>query len=160
MVLVVGRENCVSLSRGKNWGAFCASSSLNWAGELRRGLSAMCGDGDESNRFGDLSFSSANFLSLVMALVRGDVGPMEMAGLERGMEGLFAERALLTLSPLSSVCIRKASNSGFWSNGMMRGDAAAVERTLDVGGLQLLLACIPAPDEDEWSFTESTDMLK
>lgn len=120
----------------------------------------MCGDGDERSRFGDLSFSSANFLSLVMALVRGDVGPMEMAGLERGMEGLFAERALLTLSPLSSVCIRKASNSGFWSNGMMRGDAAAVERTLDVGGLQLLLACIPAPDEDEWSFTESTDMLK
>jgi len=167
-----GREDRVSASRGKNWGALCASSSLNWAGEPRRGLSVMCGAGDERSRFGDLGFGSGNFLSLVVAFVRGDGGLMEMAGLDRGMEGLFAGRAVVDtlspinraddrpLKPLSSVCIRKASNSGFWSNGMMRGDEAAVERTLDVGGLQLPLACRPGPDEDEWSFAPSTDMPK
>lgn len=129
----------------------------------------MCVEGDERSRFGDLSFGSGNFLSLVVAFVRGDGGPMEMA-----TDGLFAGRALPAgfmlspinraderpLTPLSSVCIRNASNSGFWSNGMMRGDAAAVERTLDVGGLQLLLAWKPAPDEDEWSFAASTEMPK
>jgi hypothetical protein len=131
----------------------------------------MGGDGDERSRFGDLGFGSGKFLSLVMTFIRGDGGLMEIAGLDRGMEGLFTGRVLLTLSPinraderrlspLSSVCIRKASNSGFWSSGMMRGDAAAVERTLDVGGLQLPLACRPALDDDEWPFIASTDMPK
>src|SRR5262249_16509827 len=97
-----GREDRISPSRGKNWGALCASSSLNWAGGLRRGLLVMCGAGDERSRFGDLGFGSENFLSLVVAFVRGDGGLMEMAGLDRGMEGLFAGRALVdTLSPIN-----------------------------------------------------------
>ena len=35
----------------------------------------------------------------------------------------------------------KASKSGFWSSGITRGDAAAVERTCEVGGLQFERAC-------------------
>lgn len=134
----------------------------------------MCGGGDEGSRFGDFGFDSGNFRSLSPAFVRGDGGPTEATGLDHRMDGLIAERAPFDeltfspitrvderpLGPLSSVCFRNASNSGFWSNGMMRGEAAAVESTSDVGGLQLLLACGPAPDEDDESFAVSTEMPK
>jgi hypothetical protein len=36
---------------------------------------------------------------------------------------------------------RNASNSGFWSTGTTRGEAAAVERTFEDGGLQLVRMC-------------------
>lgn len=36
---------------------------------------------------------------------------------------------------------RNCSNSGFWSTGMTRGEAAAVERTLEDGGLQFPRMC-------------------
>jgi hypothetical protein len=38
----------------------------------------------------------------------------------------------------------------------MRGDAAAADRTLEVGGLQFFLACCPPPDERGSCFAEST----
>ena len=112
LILAVGREDRVSPSRGKNCGAFCDSSSLNWAGELRRGRSVMCIDGDERSRFGDLGFGSGNF---IVAFVRGDGGPMEMAGLERGMEGLFLPGEF-TLSPISRADDRPLTPlSSVWS---------------------------------------------
>lgn len=43
------------------------------------------------------------------------------------------------LKALPSDCFLKASNSGFWSTGTTLGDAAAVERTADDGGLQFVL---------------------
>ena len=42
---------------------------------------------------------------------------------------------------LFSDCRLNCSNSRFWSTGMTRGDAAAVERTFDEGGLQLPRMC-------------------
>jgi hypothetical protein len=51
------------------------------------------------------------------------------------------------LKPARSVCLLNASKSGFWSRGIIRGDAAAAERTLEVGGLQFARACCPPPDD-------------
>ena len=46
----------------------------------------------------------------------------------------------IALKPFASDALLKASNSGFWSRGIMRGDAAAVDRTFEVGGLQFVRA--------------------
>lgn len=71
-------------------------------------------------------------------------------------EGVEAEKSkLFRAKPLFSDCFLKASKSGFWSTGMTRGDAAAVERTLDVGGLQLVRMWRAALDE-KTSAVEST----
>lgn len=45
------------------------------------------------------------------------------------------------LKDLPSDCLLNASYSGLWSKGTTLGDAAAVDRTADDGGLQLLLVC-------------------
>lgn len=47
-------------------------------------------------------------------------------------------------------CFLNCSNSGFCSTGIMRGEAAAVERTSEVGGLQLPRMCCAALEE-KWS---------
>lgn len=46
-----------------------------------------------------------------------------------------------------SDCLLKASNSGFWSTGIMRGEAAAVDLTSEVGGLQFARAWCAALEE-------------
>ena len=51
---------------------------------------------------------------------------------------------------LFSDCFLNCSNSGFCSTGIILGDAAAMERTLDVGGLQLPRMCWAALEE-KWS---------
>lgn len=56
------------------------------------------------------------------------------------------------LKALPSLCFRKASKSGFWSSGIMLGDAAAVERMAEDGGLKLvLLAYVGSSDRKESS---------
>ena len=54
-------------------------------------------------------------------------------GVEEPNSNLPSEKAPLLFSDWRLNC----SNSGFWSTGMTRGEAAAVERTLEDGGLQL-----------------------
>lgn len=49
-----------------------------------------------------------------------------------------------------SEAFLNCSNSGFCSTGIICGDAAAVERTLEVGGLQLPRMCCAALEE-KWS---------
>jgi hypothetical protein len=62
------------------------------------------------------------------------------------------------LGPLSD-CRLKAAYSGFWSTGMMRGLAAAVDLTRDDGGDQLVLAWVPLAD-DWHDLDESMARLK
>lgn len=47
---------------------------------------------------------------------------------------------------LFSDCRLNKSNSGFWSSGTTRGEAAAVERTFEDGGLQFPRMCCAALD--------------
>jgi hypothetical protein len=60
---------------------------------------------------------------------------------------------------LLSDCFLNCSNSGFCSTGIMRGEAAAVERTFEVGGLQLPRICCAALEE-KWSLFELTASWK
>lgn len=46
-----------------------------------------------------------------------------------------------------SDCLLKASNAGFASTGIILGEATAVDRISDVGGLQFSLECFAALEE-------------
>lgn len=72
-----------------------------------------------------------------------------------GMEpGVDVKLKLPRANPLLfSDWRRNCSNSGFWSTGMTRGDAAAVDRTLEDGGLQFPRMCWAALDA-KTSFSE------
>ena len=127
-------------------------------------------------RFGDRCLVSANFLSYPGTVVLGEGGSMICEGdngplcdmlpdlllVRRGLGGLNDGGAPMpkfdmrtALKPFASVALLNASNSGFWSRGITRGEAAAVDRTVEVGGLQFLRACCPPPDESGSCFADS-----
>lgn len=141
------------------------SLSVKLAGEFRRGRSGNIEASEERRRFGerDLGTPSASFSLPGLAELLGDKGGAvlgEWTGLARLVgtllagctaDGLFVPRSgsRPKVNCLFSDCLRNCSNSGFWSTGMTRGDAAAVDRTLEVGGLQLPRMCCAALEEKQ-----------
>lgn len=116
--------------------------------------------------FGDCGFDALSWSSLVSCCSLPDtVG----GGIDCGDKGVFTllKNGLLAEAPcadakskppranalLFSDCLRNCSNSGFCSTGIIRGETAAVERTLEVGGLQLPRMCCAALEE-KWSALE------
>jgi hypothetical protein len=92
----------------------------------------------------------------------GDGGVMSVPKYDVPVEGTAAGVKLKFPSAnprLFSDCFLNCSNSGFCSTGIMRGDAAAVERTSDVGGLQLPRMCCAALEE-KWSLLAFTASWK
>jgi hypothetical protein len=69
-------------------------------------------------------------------------------GLAEGSAPMLRPDMRVALKPFASDALLNASNSGFWSRGITRGDAAAVERTFEVGGLQFLRECWPPPPDE------------
>jgi hypothetical protein len=142
------------------------SLSVKLAGEFRRGRSGNTEESEERRRFGerDSGTPSVSFSLPGLAELLGDKGGAilgEWAGLVRLVGTLLAgcttDGLLVPRSGsrpkanclLFSDCLRNCSNSGFWSTGMTRGDAAAVDRTLEVGGLQLPRMCCAALEEKQ-----------
>lgn len=126
-------------------------------------------DSVESIRFGERGFCGVS-----SSLDGSGLSPLTAAGapIDGGDNGVFTvpkydppdggaaagvKLKLPRANPLLfSDCFLNCSNSGFCSTGIIRGDAAAVERTLEVGGLQFPRMCCAALDE-KWSlaFTAS-----
>jgi len=141
------------------------SLSVKLAGEFRRGRSGNTEESEERRRFGDRDSGtpSASFSLPGLAELLGDEGGAvldEWTGPVRLVGTLLAGCTTDGLLPRSgsrpkancllfSDCLRNCSNSGFWSTGMTRGDAAAVDRTLEVGGLQLPRMCCAVPEEKQ-----------
>jgi hypothetical protein len=159
--------------RGMLGSANCATSSerpgpSKLAGEFLRGRSGNMDDSVDSIRFGERGLVAWSCSSLV------SLGFLGMAG--RGIDCdcdhdeccvvlVLLKKGLLVIvarpgeaksklpsanALLFSDCFLNCSNSGFCSTGIIRGDAAAVERTFEVGGLQLPRMCCAAL-EDKWS---------
>jgi len=136
------------------------SLSVKLAGEFRRGRSGNIEKSEERRRFGehDLGTPSVSFSFPGLAELLGDKGGAVMGkwtGLARLARTLLAGCTADGLPVpkvnclLFSDSLRNCSNSRFWSTGMTRGDAAAVDRTLEVGGLQLPRMCCAALEEKQ-----------
>jgi len=102
------------------------------------------------------SFASSLFIAgrLGCVIDCGDSGVLVL--LKKGFDvdapcpGVAKSKLPSANARLFSDCFLNCSNSGFCSTGIIRGDAAAVERTFDVGGLQLPRMCWAAAEE-KWS---------
>lgn len=113
--------------------------------------------GEDSKRLGERCLVSENFVSPETTrgeggsvICEGESGTVDMlpALLDlRGCGVLLTPRfepkldKRTALKPANSLCLLKASKSGFWSTGIARGEVAALDRTVEVGGLQFVLAC-------------------
>jgi hypothetical protein len=137
------------------------------AGEFRRGRSGNMEDSVDSMRFGERGLEAKSCSSLVSLLSPGRSGGGIDCVCEWGgcAESMLAKNGLLACAfrpgeaksklpranpLLFSDCFLNCSNSGFCSTGIIRGEAAAVERTFEVGGLQFPRMCWAALEE-KWS---------
>jgi hypothetical protein len=119
-------------------------------------------DSVERSRFGERGLASrsppSSFLSVCCSLVAagnvidcGDGGTFAEPNDESPGDGMEPCDEPKSKRPranprLFSDWRLNCSYSGFWSTGMMRGDAAAAARTLEEGGLQVPRVCCAALD--------------
>lgn len=150
--------------------ANCATASerpgpSKLAGEFRRGRSGNREDSSDSMRLGERGLGDKSWSSLVSLLlsVRSSGGidceddSCEESKLAKKefFDAAFRPGDAKSKLPsanarLFSDCFLNCSNSGFCSTGMILGEAAAVERTLELGGLQFPRMCCAALEE-KWS---------
>ena len=152
--------------RGTRSSANCATASVRpkpskLAGELRRGRSGNMEDSVDSMRFGERGLGESSWSCFVSSLLTptvldcviecGDSGVLVLVkngfDVDAPWPGVAKSKLPRANALLFSDCFLNCSNSGFCSTGIIRGDAAAVERTFDVGGLQLPRMCCAALEE-------------
>jgi hypothetical protein len=152
--VVVGRVELQFPSRRMycDEGATSFSLSVNAAGDVLLGRSVTFEYGDGRLRFGDRGFSSAKCVDLGTD-VEGELGfhagDNEKAGALVVIAGRVLGKEMLKsfFRLRRSDCRRKASKSGFWSSGIIRGLIAAVDRTREDGGEKFARAWAPPADD-------------
>lgn len=120
---------------------------MKLAGDARLASSGNIVEPGDNTRLGDLCRSAtagSNSFELARCVTSFDTSCLLDDRPGFGFAGAFMLKLLLSppkLKALPSDCLLNASNSGFWSSGTTLGDAAAVERTVEDGGLQFCFAC-------------------